>query len=108
MKYLGDYAHWVFLMKSSWFRDAVEVWQNELEMKNTAEAVEAIKNIALDPTNKSALPAARYLAEQGWKKNKRGRPSTETVNAELKRAVRERTQEDDDADRIGLRLVKST
>lgn len=105
MKYLGDYEHWIYLMKSPWFREAYETWMNELNQKQLSEAIEVIKDIALSGDSKSALPAARYLAEQGWKKPTAGRPSKQTIAAELQRAMRQKTEEDDDADRIGLKVV---
>lgn len=108
MKYLGDHEHWLYLQRAAWFREALGIWQAELEIKQQAEAIEVIRDIALSGDSKSALPAARYLAEQGWKKARAGRPTKTTIDAELKKAVRERTEEDDDAERINLRLVKTS
>lgn len=107
MKYLGDYAHWKYLMKSSWFREAYDVWMDELNTKQLAEALEVIREVALGPDSKNALPAARYLAEQGWKKPTAGRPSKATIAGELKAALREKSIEDDDMARIGLKLVSN-
>lgn len=108
MKYLGDYAHWKYLMKSSWFQEAYNLWMEELNTKQLAQALQVIREIALSSDSKSALPAAKYLAEQGWlKKPSPGRPSKATINAELKAALREKSIEDDDAQRIGL-VVNNT
>ena len=103
--YLGDYNHWKYLMKSPWFQEAYETWLEELTQKQLAAAIKVITEIALSGDSKAALPAARYLAEQGWKKPDRGRPTKATIDANLKQAMRERSIEDDDAERIGLTVI---
>lgn len=102
MKYLGDYSHWLYLMKRTWFKEAYSVWMNELQMKLEAEALDAIREIAKDSSNKSQLPAARYLHSLSkTSKSSVGRPKKETEEVQ--------TNLDDfdlDAERIGLTLIK--
>lgn len=109
IKYLGDWEHWLYLEKSSWFREALAGWRKELEVKQISESVRTIEQIAKDKEGdiKLAFSAAKYLAEQAWvkKATTRGRPSKVEVDAELKRAALERSIEDDDAERINLKLV---
>ena len=107
IKYLGSWEHWLLLSKQRWFREFVDEWRDELDMKQKAEAIQVIKEIALSSDSKNALPAARYLAERGWDKTSgKGRPTKEQVAAELKHEVRQRTQIDDDAERIGLTMIE--
>lgn len=104
IEYLGDYSHWELLMKTKWFSDAVQKWREELKIKQRAEAIQKIVAISQDPSDKQALTAAKYIAEQGWNKDvsNRGRPSKAEVNGALKRAVEQATVEDEDMQRIGL------
>lgn len=103
-KYLGDWQHWLRLQKCPWFVEAVEHWREELSVKIESEAVDIIKGIAA-AEGKSQLPAARFLAELDKRKTGRGRPSKAEVDAELKRQVKVQSVEDDDMERIGLRVV---
>lgn len=107
MKYLGDYEHWRVLMNCSWFKDAYEVWMNELTMKLQSEAMDRIREIA-QTEGQQALVANKWLASKPWqeKATGRGRPSKAEVTGELKRHVQALTAEEEDAKRIGLRIVK--
>jgi len=102
MKYLGDYNHWKELMKAKWFKEAHAKWLEELHIKNQAEAIDVIREIAKDENNKQSLQAARYLAERGWEKSVRGRPSKVEIQGHIVEATRVATAEDDDMRRIGL------
>lgn len=104
IKYLGDYEHWKTLMKCKWFQEAYEVWINELETKVRSDALEIIQKIAQEGLPTQSLVAAKYLASFEWKKGERGRPSKSELQGELKRAAQALTVEDDDANRIGLKL----
>lgn len=104
MKYLGDWNHWLKLMKAPWFVAAYETWISELNTKLKSEAIGTIREIAA-VEGKSQLPAARFLAELE-KSSQRGRPSKAEVDANLKRQTKVLEQEDEDLARIGLRVVK--
>ena len=106
IKYLGDYEHWKALMKSKWFVEAYENWMVELKMKMRSEALDTIRAIAQEGQPAQSLVASKYLASFEWDKKERGRPSKAELQGELKRAAKALEIEDDDAERIGLRLVK--
>jgi hypothetical protein len=103
MQHLGDWAHFKALEKCKWFREALEVWREELRSKIQSEAIDIIKAVA-ESDDKQALVAARYLAEYGWQKGPttRGRPSKAEVTGALKQAVEMASDEDADLKRIGL------
>jgi len=101
MAYLGDWAHWLALMKHQWFRDAYEVWVAELRMLLRSEALARIEEIA-QTDGQQKLPANRYLAGFEWEKNNRGRPSKEEMAGELRKQAKVLESEEDDAQRIGL------
>lgn len=106
MTYLGDLAHWDKLMAAPWFKEAYDKWKQELFMRLKAEAVEQIYRIAMTEGSKSQLPAARFLAEMDKPAHGRGRPSKEEIDAETKRAMKIVEAEDEDFERIGLRVIK--
>lgn len=106
IKYLGDWNHWLKLVECSWFKVALTVWQKELSAKSESEMLSVIHSIASDEANKARFQAAKYLADQHRKPaSRRGRPSTEEVTGELKKEAQERLSEDNDAARIGLKVI---
>lgn len=106
MLYLADFRHWVRLYELPWFKEAVEIWRTNLRMKLQSEALEKIQEIAGSETSQ-AFAAAKYIAEEGWNQGSgRGRPSKVEVDANLKRLTKEAKIIDDDAERIGLRLIQ--
>src|SRR6476661_10606613 len=64
---LGDFTYWTLLCKTSWFRDALESWNEELEAKLQAEAMRKIREIA-EGDDAKALAAAKFLAQKEYKK----------------------------------------
>lgn len=106
MQYLGDYEHWKKLMKSKWFQEAYDVWMEELKMKLRSQAIKRIKEIQDEGQPAQALVASKYLASFEWEKAGRGRPSKQEITGELKRAAEALKVEDEDAARIGLKVVK--
>jgi hypothetical protein len=77
-------------------------------MKNRADAIQKIKQIADEGNDTQALQASKYLAEAGWDKQAaRGRPSKEELKGELKRLANLSEQTNEDLERIGgLKLIK--
>ena len=39
LTYLGDWNHWLRLMKCAWFREAFEIWISELNLQLKSEAI---------------------------------------------------------------------
>lgn len=106
MKYLGDYEHWKTLMKAKWFQEAYDVWMNELKMKIRSESLDVITKIRDEGQPAQALVAGKYLASFEWEKSGRGRPSREELTGELKRQAKILSAEEEDAQRIKLKVVK--
>lgn len=108
MKYLKSWEHFEQLMEAGWFRKAYEKWMQELKSKLQSEALEKIKEIASEDSSQ-ALAAAKYLATHEWENKPRrglGRPTKDQITGELKKAVQVLTEEDLDAQRMGLTLIK--
>lgn len=106
MKYLDSWTHMQKLMRLPWFIEAKESWDEELFFKLRSEAISKIKEIG-EGESSLALSAQKYLAERGWEKteSKRGRPTKTEVKGELKRQAQLLEVEDEDMERIGLRVV---
>lgn len=105
---LEDYSHWQLLMGTQWFKDAKKIWDEELDAKLEARAMDAMKALMVDTDNKPAerIAAAKIiLGKTGVKQpqtSPRGRPSKEEVQGNLKQeTAAERTLQEDLA-RIGL------
>ena len=100
-----DFGYWKHLLKAAWFREAVRVWNEELEAKLYSEGLAKIRELAKSE-DKSALTAAKYLADhfKNDKKLKRGRPSNEEIEGKLVEAATEEKELREAADRI--RIVK--
>ena len=106
MAALGSYKHWERLVESPIIRRHIDQWRKELNLKLKARAMKSIIKAATED-EKLSFQAMKYLADNEYidKKNKRGRPSKEEINAELKKEVENSKTFKDDAERNGLKLV---
>lgn len=109
-QYLEDYDHFTTLMELSWFKDEMTKLNREILSKRQSEAFETLLGLVSDEDATAAvrLSSAKYVMEEGWKKNtggsKRGRPSKTEVEGELKRRARAMTELEQDAKRAGIAL----
>lgn len=103
---LGSWQHWTRLCACEWFKPYLAEWREELTKKLKSTGVSLLKEIAMDPANKSSAQAARWLAEGNFneqpKKRGPGRPSKAEVDAELSSAVQEAKDLHSDALRLGV------
>lgn len=106
MEYLGDWRHWERLLPLPWFAEAVETWRHNLRLLLQAEAIARIQMIA-EGDSAQSLAANKYIAEEGWKDKGagRGRPSKLELSAEMKRLTQAAKTVEDDASRIGLKVI---
>ncbi len=81
----------------------IKGWRDELDVRIKAKGIKAIILHSLDDDPKG-LQAAKYLVEKGYAP-KRGRPSKEEVERELKVDARAAKEHQTDLERIGLKLV---
>jgi hypothetical protein len=111
MTYLKDFQHFRKLLSCPWFVAALRLWQEELDMILESESTKRIIAIAGSENEAQALAAAKYLNKKEYKEKHtvatgRGRPSKATVDAAVKEEAQKRSVEDDDMERLGLRIVK--
>lgn len=102
---LGSFLHWETLCKSPWFKEHIDQWRKELNLKLKAKGMRSIIKAATVDENLS-FQAMKYLADNQYieKGSKRGRPSKEEIKAELKKEAEANKVFLDDAERIGLNL----
>lgn len=102
----GSWDHWNKLANDTipMIKDEIKSWREELDIKLKAQGLKALINAARDNDAKG-VQAAKYLAEKGYA-TKRGRPSKEEVERELKQEAGIKKQLESDLQRIGLKAVK--
>ena len=100
---LGSFTHWETLCKSTWFKEHLDQWRKELNLKIKARGVKAIMHAAVGGEQPS-FQAMKYLADNQYleKKTGRGRPSKADIKAELQKEVNINKTFKDDAERLGL------
>lgn len=106
LTYLGDWNHWLRLMKCPWFREAYQIWIAELNLQLKSEAISKVMEIMNGENGAQALAAAKFIATGEYDKATKGRPSKTELEGELKRAARELEVEDEDLARIGLKVIQ--
>ena len=80
-KYLGGYQHWLALKESPAVAPHILQWEEELEIKLRAEALQNIYN---DSCGEKSYQASKYLVEGGWKPKTMGRPSRAAIQKEAR------------------------
>lgn len=81
-KYLFDWPHWQRLCKNAVVGRHIEQWREELALSLRSEGIATLIDLAV---NDKSYQAAKWLADEGWVKKTRGRPSKEEVEGELQR-----------------------
>lgn len=105
MSVFGSYECWENLIECNWFRPHAMQWRKELTLKLKAEAIKEIK----DATDRTSISKYQWLYETYGKEGtapKRGRPSKSEVSGALKSAVEDARTYREDAERLGLTVVK--
>lgn len=104
-KYLDGWSHWEELSVAPWFKDYVEAWRRELEVKLRSDSLRRIKAVSEDKEDSNSYHANKYLLEANWKtkeEGKRGRPSKAALKQEIKNQAQEYAQIEKDAERLGV------
>jgi len=95
-----SWKHFMHLASLKWFKLYLDDWREELEIKLRSSAIVSIMDSAVNDGSKGTS-AAKWIADRGWDK-KRGRPSKEEVERELKVSARITDDVSEDAKRLGL------
>lgn len=106
IEYFEGWEHWKVLSSLDWFKPYLENMREELDLKLKAKNVERMKKVAEDPDHKSSVQAMRYLIEKGYIDKdekiakKRGRPSKDEIEGNLKRMSEEELKLAEDFRRV--------
>lgn len=81
MKYLDGWAHWLQLSSSSFFKEYISRWREELELRFRAEALVTIQKMSKS-AGREAFQASKYLVDGNYlpKKNTKGRPTKQQIS----------------------------
>lgn len=90
-KYLYDWPHWQKMCKNAVLLTHINAWREELQLKLASEGLATLIHLAI---NEESYQAAKYLADKGFVKNSRGRPS----NAEIEGVLKKQTEDAKDFD----------
>jgi len=105
MQAFGSWKHWLKIKSAKAIQPWIEDWPTELEVKLRSEGIRKV--IQESSSGKSTFNAAKYLANGEWNRaSKRGRPTKEEVERERKIAAKLDAEFSEDAQRIGLRVIK--
>ncbi len=84
MKLVGDWKEWGRLKRDCpSFQREIDSWKQELDIKLTSVAIQKVKELSYGDDPK-ALQAAKWIAENGWEKRGKGRPSEQQKQREAK------------------------
>ena len=89
------WEHWDSMTRLVWFKDLVQTWREELEIKVRADAL-----LQLRLQSQTSTSAAQFLAKGSWKDTK-GRPT----KAEKERQLKRETLISDEVDELYNRAI---
>ena len=104
MDVFGSWEHWTILSTESGVREYIKVWQDEMEVKLKAKALQNLMLTSLGESS-SATTANKYIADRGWEV-KAGRPSKEEKLRLLKQETKVRETLNEDMNRLGLNVIQ--
>lgn len=81
-EYLYDWEHWQRISNNKILLEHISKWREELKLSLVSEGVLTLIDLA---KNQQSYQAGKWLADNGWDKNTKGRPSREDVEAEVKK-----------------------
>ncbi len=100
--YLDSWSHWKKLSSAPFFKPYLKEWREELEIRLRSSALLRMKTRAVG-TSKDAMQADKILLSGGWKTEEektRGRPSKQSIKQAAEELFTQRTEFDEDFDRI--------
>ena len=102
---LGSWDHWNKLANDTIpeLKKMIQGWRDELDVRLKALGLKALIHASRDNDAKG-VQASKYLVEKGYIQ-KRGRPSKEEVDRELKANTKLKKEFENDLERIGLKVV---
>lgn len=101
----GSWKLWNKVKSCKLMRDLIPEWKEELEIKMKSQAQLKIVEIS-NSKSPNAMQAAKYVDQEIFKRHRRGRPSKEEVQSELKKEAKVSAQVKEDMERLGITTIK--
>lgn len=95
-RWMPSWRVWLKLKKNPQFREHLEFWREELEVKLMSAGMEQVIDLAGDRN----YHAAKFLVEKGWIKRERGRPTKKEIEGEKRKQAKVMGEFKDDLDRL--------
>lgn len=102
MDLLGSWTHWQKLRKCPWFREHMDVWNEEIVAALRAKGLGTFVKMADKGDLKAAEWLTQYTAEGPPVKSGRGRPSKAQIAQAARQAAESNQNLSEDAKRLGL------
>jgi hypothetical protein len=108
MKYLDGWAHWLLISQSSFFKEYISRWREELELRFRALGLRNIQTMSMSG-GREAFQASKYLVDGNYlpKKNTKGRPSKQAIADAAQQIAEEDKQLKDDFARLSTPTFKA-
>lgn len=106
IKCFGSYQHWQLLQSRPWFQPYVNAWREELDASIKSQAAVEMFEIAnTTSSDQTRVQALKWLSDRGYlgsipKPKRRGRPSKEEIEGELRRQLTNSKDINDDYTRL--------
>ena len=107
---VGSWAEWKRIRRqSSYFRAHVLEWLEELEIKQKAESIQNIRDLADDPSKSASFQANKWLAEGRYNGGTgAGRPNKKQQQAAAKQVAQQATDTEEEAKRVEEAMLTTT
>ena len=79
-EYLYDWEHWQRISHNKILLEHISKWRKELQLSLQSEGVLTLIDLA---KNQQSYQAGKWLADNGWNKQEKGRPSKEAIEGEI-------------------------
>jgi hypothetical protein len=86
--YLDGWDHWETLCRCTWFKEYVDRWRYELELKIRSHSLANIIRDSNSGTSKTSVQSNKLLVDGFWKPK-----STKTVGRPSNKAIEEKARE---------------
>tara|TARA_R110002012_G_scaffold12004_3_gene53609 strand:+ start:229 stop:762 length:534 start_codon:yes stop_codon:yes gene_type:complete len=98
--YLYDWEHWNRITNNKMLLEHISKWREELELHLMSEGVLTLIDLA---KNDKSYQAGKWLADHGWAKNSKGRPSKEEIEGHIKKAADKKKEYESDFKLLNLK-----
>ncbi len=99
-EYLYDWEHWQRICNNKLLLEHVSKWRDELQLSLMSEGVLTLIDLA---KNQQSYQAGKWLADKGWDKNSKGRPTKEAIQNEINKRADIESEYDRDFELLQLR-----